>query len=70
MIQQSTKYKIHVEGQIEGQGPEEFIHTYDYDNVIPPTEEEAKKIAGDFLTIHKLVVEEVTTVVKKRIIKL
>ena len=69
VTQSSVKYKLVVEGKIEGQGEEEFIHTYDCDKK-PTSQEEAYKIAGDFVTIEKMFAEEVTTTVRKQIVPL
>jgi hypothetical protein len=63
-----TEYRVHVKGKVDGE-PETVFHTYKC-NARPENEEEARKIAGDFQTIEKLVVEEVTTITKSRILKL
>ena len=64
----NTEYRIHVQGKMEGE-PETIIHTYRVKQR-PATRDEATKIAGDFVSIDKLAVEEVTTLTKIRLIKL
>ena len=64
----TTEYRIHVKGKVDG-NPDTLIHTYKVANR-PKNEDEVRKIAEDFQTIEKAVVEEVTTITKSRILKM
>ncbi len=64
----TTEYRLHVRRKVDGE-PETVFHTYKC-FARPKNEDEALKIAGDFQTIEKMMVEEVTTIVKPRLIHL
>jgi hypothetical protein len=64
----TTEYRIHVKGKIQGD-PETYLHTYRINNR-PANMDEVRRIAGDFDTLEKALVEEVTTITKSRILNL
>ena len=63
-----TEYRIHVRGKVAGED-QDVIHTYRCSQR-PKTLIEAERMAEDFTRIDKIVAEEITTVVKSRIVQL
>lgn len=55
-----TVFRIHVQGQIRGLVSDDYEHTYEVSQK-PSNMEEVRKIAGDFESIKRCFVEEVTT---------
>lgn len=68
MITKSKQYRIHVTGHLKSD-PDTYLYTYQVEKR-PESREEIKKIAGDFETLSRIVVEEVTTIVEKKLIQL
>ena len=68
MIKQHIKYKLYVEGKLEG---EEGIYSQTYTLPKRPRSlDEIRKIAEDFVFIQRAKVEEVTNSVKIRLVEL
>lgn len=63
-----TEYRIHVQGKMQDE-PETVFHTYKC-SARPESKEEALRVAEDFTTIERFLVEEVTTITKSRMINL
>ena len=67
MIVKKTYYRIHAQGQLHGLVSDVYQHTYEVDYK-PSSMEEVRRIADDFQSFKKLLVEEVVTTTRKSII--
>lgn len=65
----TTQYKIHVTGRIPSEGPGIFIHTYTVSKR-PTSMVEAHRIAEEFESVDRLIVEEVSTTTNSRVLPL